>query len=100
MEEVDISAGLVFASGLGATDAGFGGAVWVAGTAAAVGVAAVVVSSSQSITSSCAAGGAGAGFVVGVDLGADALEVAPEIDELRLVSASCRRAIRSAFLPV
>lgn len=95
VEGAEVSAGFVFVSGLGATDVGFEGAVGVAG-----GATALLASSSQSITSSGTAGVAGAGFVVVVDLGAEATEAALEVDELRFRSASCRRAIRSAFLPV
>ena len=98
VESGEPSAGFVFVSGLGATEADFEGAVWVAGVAVVL-----LVSSSQSMTSSGTAGVAGlagVGFVVVVDLGAEATGEALEVDELRLRSASCKRAIRSAFLPV
>ena len=91
----------VFVAFTGVVDIGFDAAAAALVTGVAGG--ARLVSSSQSITSSvtAAAGAAGVDFTVGTDLDdAGAAEAAVEVDEARLASDSCRRATRSAFLPV
>lgn len=94
-EETEISAGFVVVGGTGAAEGGFDGADVVTGV-----VAAPLVSSSQSMTSSVTTGAASVAFVVVFGLDVGGTEAAVEVDEARLASSSCRRATRSAFLPV
>ncbi len=89
-----VSAGLFLAAVVGA-GGGFDAAVVLMGVARAL-----LVSSSQSMTSSVTGEAAGAVFLVVIDFKAGATGPAVEVEEARFASSSCRRATNSAFLPV